>query len=81
MAVRLSRQDHRLFASASYRIHPLHTAGVLVNGVGMSLNGVTCELGIFLCIGFYALSKVCLALSRGFRINATLPLRSLYTFS
>jgi len=33
-------------------------SGILINGIGMSFSEVACEMGIFACIVFYALSKV-----------------------
>ncbi|PVF96531.1 hypothetical protein CPB86DRAFT_816282 [Serendipita vermifera] len=33
-------------------------SGLLVNGIGMSLNKATCELGIYSCIIFYCVSKL-----------------------
>ncbi|KAL7411107.1 hypothetical protein BDY24DRAFT_436093 [Mrakia frigida] len=36
----------------------LYAAGILVLGIGMSQSTVSCSLGIFSCIVFYALSKI-----------------------
>lgn len=36
----------------------LFTAGVLILGAGMEHSSATCSLGIYLCIVFYASSKV-----------------------
>jgi hypothetical protein len=36
----------------------LFSAGLLISGVGLSLNEHACSAGIFLCIFLYALSKL-----------------------
>lgn len=36
----------------------LFAAGLLISGIGMSLNARSCEAGIFLCIVLYAISKI-----------------------
>jgi hypothetical protein len=51
----------------------LFLAGVLVNGVGMSLSNLACQLGILLCIIFYALSKVLIYLFLIERVHVVWP--------
>jgi hypothetical protein len=36
----------------------LFSAGLLISGIGLSLNSVACSAGIFLCIVLYAISKL-----------------------